>query len=145
MSLYLSYLPSSPYYIGHTLFIELDTLVLRRDSYPGSATLQNDLQMATEDLDIFCRDEQFQPITYNHSCTDNVQKDRQEPLKKMVRQAMSDSAAEDRNGKLHVSNIQFDAAKLLSSLQSHINVDMDTKAYAEALSGLDAYCKCLTC
>lgn len=107
----------------------------------ASAKLQDNLQKAMDELDRLCRDERFQPITYNHYYTDNVQKDRQESLKKMVKQAMSDSAAEDWNGKLHVSNNQFDAAKLLSSLQSRINVDMDAQACSEALSGLCAYYK----
>ena len=38
----------------------------------------------------------------------------------------------------HVSNNNFDAAELLSALQSRIIVDMDEQACVEALSGLRA-------
>jgi hypothetical protein len=62
-------------------------------------------------------------------------------LKKMIGKAMNDSAAQDWNGKLHVSNNNFDAAKLLSSLQSRIVVNMVSQACAEALSGLYALYK----
>jgi hypothetical protein len=59
----------------------------------------------------------------------------------MIGKAMNDNAAQGWSGKLHVSNNNFDAAKLLSSLQSRIVVDMDAQACAEALSGLNAYYK----
>ena len=105
------------------------------------ATLQTNLGAAAEELDRLCRDERLQPITYNHYYTDNVQNARQGDLKKMIGKLMNDSAAQDWNGKLHVSNNNFDAAKLLLALQSRIIVDMDAQACAEALSGLNAYYK----
>jgi hypothetical protein len=118
-----------------------DERVRAEISESASATLQKNVQKATKELESLCGDERLQPITYNHYYTDNVQNDRQESLKKMLRKAMNDSAAQDWNGKLHVSNNNFDANKLLSSLQSRINVDMDAQACAEALSGLYAYYK----
>lgn len=107
----------------------------------ASVTLQKHLQAAKAELERICRDEQLQPITYNHYYTDNIQNARQEALRKMLQKAMNETAAQDWNGKLHVSNNNFDAAKLLSSLQSRIIVDMDVQACAEALSGLRAYYK----
>jgi hypothetical protein len=118
-----------------------DERVRDQISESASATLQENVQMAIKELENLCSDERLQPITYNHYYTDNVQNDRQESLKKMLRKAMNDSATQDWNGKLHVSNNNFDANKLLSSLQSRINVDMDAQACAEALSGLYAYYK----
>ncbi len=106
-----------------------------------STILQTRMHTAQEELDRLCRDEQLQPITYNHYYTDNIQNARQEALRRMVRKAMNESASQDWNGKLHVSNNNFDAAKLLSSLQNRIIVDMDAQASAEALSGLYAYYK----
>lgn len=103
--------------------------------------LQANLQTAKGELRRLCRDEQLQPITYNHYYTDNIQNARQGDLKRMIGKAMNDSAAQDWNGKLHVSNNNFDAAKLLASLQSRIVVDMDAQACTEALSGLYAYYK----
>lgn len=51
---------------------------------------------------------------------------------------MNETTTQNWNGKLHVSNNSFDAAKLISSLQNRIIVDMDAQATAEALSGLYA-------
>jgi hypothetical protein len=59
----------------------------------------------------------------------------------MVRKGMNETTTQDWNGKLHVSNNNFDAAKLLSALQNRIIVNMDAQASAEALSGLYAYYK----
>ena len=107
----------------------------------ASATLRAHVEGAKKELDKLCRDEQIQPITYNHYYTDNIQNARQEALRKLLKKAMNETASQDWNGKLHVSNNTFDAAKLLSSLQSRIIVDMDAQACAEALSGLNAYYK----
>jgi hypothetical protein len=98
-------------------------------------------RVVIEDLERLCRDERLQPITCNHYYTNNIQNARQGDLKKMIGKAMNDSAAQDWNGKLHVSNNNFDAAKLLSSLQSRIVVNMVSQACAEALSGLYALYK----
>lgn len=97
--------------------------------------------MAVDELDRLCHDEQLQLITYNHYYTDNIQNERQEDLRRMLRKAMNETSTQDWNRKLHVSNNTLDAAKLLSSLQSRINVNMDAQACAEALSGLYAYYK----
>jgi polysaccharide deacetylase 2 family uncharacterized protein YibQ len=86
-------------------------------------------------------DEKLQPITYNHYYTDNIQKARQESLKKSIHQAMRGVINDDFNGKLHVSNTLSDMDKLLASLQRRVIVNMDDQACAEALAGLNSYYK----
>jgi len=103
--------------------------------------LQGNLQAAKQELRRLCEDEKLQPITYNHYYTDNIQKARQENMRNILKKAMNETTAQDWNGKLHISNNSFDSAKLLSSLQNRIIVDMDAQACTEALSSLDAYYK----
>lgn len=105
------------------------------------ASLQKNIQAAKQELEVLCEDEKLQPITYNHYYTDNIQKARQEAMRNMLKKAMDETTAQDWNGRVHISNSSFDAAKLLSSLQTRIIVDMDAQACAEALSSLHAYYK----
>ena len=104
-------------------------------------SLQKNMQAAKDELEKLCHDEKLQPITYNHYYTDNIQNARQEATKRIIKKAMNETTTQDWNGKLHVSNTTWDAAKLLSSLQNRITVNMDGQACAEALSGLQAYYK----
>ncbi len=103
--------------------------------------LESCKENAEAELQRIIDDEKFQPITYNHYYTDNIQKARQGSLKTVINDAMKSVASEDRNGKFHVSNIQVDFDKLLSSLQNRVVVDMDDQACSEAQAGLTAYYK----
>lgn len=122
-------------------YVIRDERVRGEVSEAASAALQGNIQAAKDELDRLCHDEQLQPITYNHYYTDNIQNARQEALKKMVKKAMNETTTQDWNGKLHVSNNNFDAQRLLVALQNRIVVDMDAQACSEALSGLQAYYK----
>jgi hypothetical protein len=42
---------------------------------------------------------------------------------------------------MHISNIQIDMDRFLAALQQRVQVNMTEQAYAEALSGLQAYDK----
>lgn len=106
-----------------------------------SISLRQSSKTAMEELEKLRQDERQQPITYNHYYTDNVQNSRQESTRRLLRKAMDDTRAHDRNGKLHVSNNAPDAEKLLNSLQRRIIVNMDEQACTEALAGLSAYYK----
>jgi hypothetical protein len=106
-----------------------------------SISLRRSSQTATEELEKLRQDERQQPITYNHYYTDNVQNSRQESTRRLLRKAMDDTRAHDRNGKLHVSNNALDAERLLNSLQRRIIVNIDDQACTEALAGLSAYYK----
>ncbi|RFU28102.1 hypothetical protein B7463_g8219, partial [Scytalidium lignicola] len=106
-----------------------------------TVSLQSYKEIADKELENIWQDEQRQPITYNHYYTDNVQNARHDSLRKLLKKAMAETAAQDRNGKFHVSNNAMDAEKLLASLQRCIIIDMDGQACAEALAGLSAYYK----
>jgi predicted urease superfamily metal-dependent hydrolase len=121
--------------------ITQDELVLMEILEITTFSLQENMQAAKDELDKLCHDEKLQPITYNHYYTDNIQNARQDATKKMIRKAMNETTTQDWNGKLHISNTTWDAAKLLASLQSRVTVNMDGQACAEALSGLHAYYK----
>ena len=103
--------------------------------------LRESKQNAEAELRKLCEDEKQQPITYNHYYTDNVQKARLESTQNLIRKAMVEVTTQDWNGKLHVSNNNVDAEKLVASLQKRIIVDMDAQACTEALAGLLAYYK----
>jgi len=111
---------------------EVVTLSLRKNAQAGKA-----------ELALLLRDEQQQPITYNHYYTDNIQRARQDSTKSAIEKVMADANAVCRgpDGKLHNSNDSVDGEKLLAALQQKINVDMDNQACEEALAGLDAYYK----
>ncbi|KAH8804419.1 interferon-induced GTP-binding protein Mx2 [Xylogone sp. PMI_703] len=104
-----------------------------------TASLQSHKEIADKELENLWQDEQRQPITYNHYYTDNVQNARHKSLRDLLKRAMTETTAQDWNGKLHVSNNALDAEKLLASLQRRIVVDMDGQACTEALAGLSAY------
>uniref|UniRef100_L7IQ43 Interferon-induced GTP-binding protein Mx2 n=1 Tax=Pyricularia oryzae (strain P131) TaxID=1143193 RepID=L7IQ43_PYRO1 len=96
---------------------------------------------ALMELDKLRKDEQRQPITYNHYYTDNIQKSRHGFLREAVEGAIKETASSDYHGKLHVSNIPMDIEKFLEAMKRKVNVDMDDQACAEALAGLEAYYK----
>ena len=104
-----------------------------------SFSLQKSKQAAEQELEKLHRDEQQQPITYNHYYTDNVQNARQDLTRTLIKKAMDETKSQDWNGKFHVSNNVIDAEKLLASLQKRIVVNMDSQACAEASAGLTAY------
>ncbi len=103
--------------------------------------LQTSRQNAEEELRKLCGDERQQPITYNHYYNDNVQKTRLDSIQNMINNAMNQANANEWNGRLHISNNNVDAERLLASLQKRVVVDMDKQACAEALAGLSAYYK----
>lgn len=115
--------------------------VRREISVLTSLGLDEGAQLAREELGKIVADEKLQPITYNHYYTDNIQKARQDSLKKSIQQVMRGVIDDDFNGKLHVSNTLPDMDRLLASLQKRVVVNMDDQACAEALAGLNAYYK----
>ncbi|KAI6608869.1 hypothetical protein MCOR14_012096 [Pyricularia oryzae] len=96
---------------------------------------------ALMELDKLKKDEQRQPITYNHYYTDNIQKSRHGFLREAVEGAIKNTASSDYYGKLHVSNIPMDIEKFLEAMKRKVNVDMDDQACAESMAGLEAYYK----
>lgn len=106
-----------------------------------TSALECNKTLADKELQRLVEDEMRQPITYNHYYTDNIQKARQDSLKKAIQTAMKGAVDEDWNGKFHISNTPIDSEKLLASLQRRIIVNMDDQACAEALTGLNAYYK----
>ncbi|KAL4863060.1 P-loop containing nucleoside triphosphate hydrolase protein [Aspergillus spectabilis] len=90
---------------------------------------------ALAELDKLMEDERRGPLTYNHYYTDNIQKSRLDAQKSAVRNVVSLVAKQDRDGKLHISNI------IEKSLESWIEVSMDEQARNDALTQLNAYYK----
>ncbi|KAK3700512.1 hypothetical protein LTR37_015913 [Vermiconidia calcicola] len=103
--------------------------------------LANYMSNAEAELATLLDDENQQPITYNHYYTDNVQKSRQADARKLISDIMQETAADEWNGALHISNNGVDVKKLINALQQRVEVDMDEQACTEARAGLDAYCK----
>lgn len=110
-----------------------------------TAALDARKQRAYEELDRLWRDERRAPMTYNHYYTDNIQKARDQLAQATLKAAMTAATEHDYNGKMHVSNTALELQKLLSSIQSHVNVDMDKQACSEARLALDAYYKVWPC
>ncbi|KAH9427484.1 hypothetical protein MCOR02_012115 [Pyricularia oryzae] len=96
---------------------------------------------ALMEFDKLKKDEQRQPITYNHYYIDNIQKSRHGFLREAVEGAIKNTASSDYHGKLHVSNIPMDIEKFLEAMKRKVNVDMDDQACAESMAGLEAYYK----
>jgi hypothetical protein len=94
-----------------------------------------------EELSKLIEDERRSPLTYNHYYTDNIQKARLDTQKTAVKNAVSLVASEDWHGKLHISNVQNDIDRFVSSIGSRITVDMDKQACHEAKTELDSYYK----
>lgn len=115
--------------------------VRREVSVLTSSGLDERARLASQELVKIIADEKLQPITYNHYYTDNIQKARQDSLRKSIQQVMRGVIDDDFNGKLHVSNTVPDMDKLLASLQRKVIVNMDDQACAEALAGLNGYYK----
>ena len=96
---------------------------------------------AMNELEQLCEDERQQPITYNHYYTDNIQRSRQDSLRKFIRTAVNDTNKDEWGGKMHISNNIVDAQKLTEGLQRRVEVNMTAQACVEALDGLAAYYK----
>jgi hypothetical protein len=96
---------------------------------------------AEEELRRIFDDEKQHPQTYNHYYTDNIQKDRLQSTRTMIEKLMKEVSKQEWGGRLHISNNSVDADRLLSALQSRINVDMTAQGCEEALTDLKAYYK----
>ncbi|KAK2744018.1 hypothetical protein FQN57_004471 [Myotisia sp. PD_48] len=101
--------------------------------------LQKSFKAASAELKAISEDEQFQPITYNHYFTDNVQKARQDGTKQILESAFNATTADWHN--MHINNAPQDRDRLLTALQSNVEVDMDEQTCEEAKIALDAYYK----
>jgi hypothetical protein len=131
-----------------TAFVEMALLrVIREDNVRReisaftSSGLEEGAHLASQELQRIIADEKLQPITYNHYYTDNIQKARQDSLRKSIQKVMRGVIDDDFHGKLHVSNTITDVDKLLASLERKVIVDMDDQACTEALASLNAYYK----
>ncbi|KAI1915898.1 hypothetical protein LOZ65_005351 [Ophidiomyces ophidiicola] len=99
-----------------------------------NSRLRVNLDDALDELEKICRDEKFQPITYNHYFTDNIQRIRNQGLKEAVAEAFNEI-------KWTSTHPHIDKAKILSEAQNAIIVDMNEQTCQEATAALDAYCK----
>lgn len=106
--------------------------------------LDASLEKARDELRSILSDEDAQPITYNHYYTDNIQNARADAARRSLQVFMDHAIANERNGKLHVSNTQVDLQKLCSSLKNRVVVDMTEQACEESLAALNAYYKVRT-
>ncbi|KAJ6439095.1 dynamin GTPase [Purpureocillium lavendulum] len=98
-------------------------------------------QLALKELRHLVEDERRDPLTYNHYYTDNVQHARRDAQRTAVENAVKRVAAQDWNGKLHISNIQDDMDRFMSAIGSKIIVNMDDQSCSEASTQLHAYYK----
>lgn len=98
-------------------------------------------ERAFEELEQLWKDEQTQPITYNHYYANNIQKARHSFEMDAIQKALHAAVHDDWNGKLHISNNSNDLARLMSALQTRVTVNMDDRACKEALEGMEAYYK----
>ncbi|POR34376.1 Interferon-induced GTP-binding protein Mx-like protein, partial [Tolypocladium paradoxum] len=103
--------------------------------------LENTEQLALQELANLIEDERRSPLTYNHYYTDNVPNSRLDNQRTAVENAIRPVTAQDWNGKLHISNNQYDVEKFMSAIGSKITVDMDEQTCNEAMTQLDAYYK----
>lgn len=105
-------------------------------------SLSNNFKTASSELQKLCDDEKFQPMTYNHDYTDNVQSSRNEPLKQVV-EKIKDALPGGGiwNVKNNKENHALDPQKILAPVEGHLTVDMDQHACQEAATALDAYYK----
>jgi predicted nucleotidyltransferase len=98
------------------------------------SALKNNLVAAMEELRKICEDEKFQPLTYNHYFTDNIQKDRLQDVREDIKKAIHDN----NTGQNHSDLKQ----ELKNVITGHLNeVDMRKQACKEAQSALNAYYK----
>lgn len=105
------------------------------------------LEDALDELNKICQDEKMQPITYNHYFTDNIQKARQDSMKKEIEKMVN--ASMHSLGVLGRTHEAGDAPNrptlnrtaLLSSLQSQVEVDMDQNTCDGASAALSSYYK----
>ncbi|KIW36744.1 uncharacterized protein PV06_11040 [Exophiala oligosperma] len=103
--------------------------------------LQENMSNATEELQKLWQDEQYQPITYNHYFTDNIQKSREQITKNALKDAVVETKEHDWHGKMHISNVQLEMDRFIACLQQRVQVNMTEQACDEALWGLRAYYK----
>ena len=116
--------------------LKIENHVLEEIGEGMNAKLHDSKRRAEEELGKLCRDEQEQPITYNHYYTDNVQKSRVDYLREAVDQTKFATNSETFSQGSNVAVATFSAA-----LQKRLIVDMDEQACSEALAGLNAYYK----
>ncbi|TLD04383.1 uncharacterized protein PgNI_12228, partial [Pyricularia grisea] len=95
-----------------------------------SQCMEDAVNDAFMELDKLKKDEQRQPITYNHYYIDNIQKSRHGFLREAVEGAIRETASSDYHGKLHVSNIPMDIEKFLEAMKRKVNVDRTTRHVA---------------
>lgn len=110
------------------------------------APKQKMLEDALEELDKICQDEKMQPITYNHYFTDNIQKARQDSMKKQIEKMVDASIVSlgllrAQEAKDTPNRTKIDRATLSSSLQSQVEVNMDQNTCDEASVALSSYYK----
>ncbi|THC87246.1 hypothetical protein EYZ11_013308 [Aspergillus tanneri] len=119
-----------------------DTDVWETISRSISATLDENVKGAFNELDKLLEDEAGSPITYNHYYTDNVEKARNDRSKKDLGTSLDNAINEDWKGRFHVSNSSYEISRLATSLQNHrVIVDMEERACSEAQTDLGAYYK----
>lgn len=107
-----------------------------------TATLDENVKCAFNELEKLLDDEAGCPITYNHYYTDNIQKARNNRSKQDLGTSLHNVINEDWNGQFHVNNSSVDISRLVASLQNHgVIVDMEARACNEAEIDLDAYYK----
>jgi hypothetical protein len=96
--------------------------------------LKNNIAAAMEELRKICEDEKFQPLTYNHYFTDNIQKDRLQDVREYIEKARLDNNPGQDQSCLK--------QKLKNVITDHLaEVDMRKQACKEAQSALNAYYK----
>lgn len=107
-----------------------------------TATLDENVRGAFNELNKLLEDEAGSPITYNHYYTDNIQKARNNRFKQDLGTSLNDAINKDWNNRFHVSNSPDEISRLVTSLQNHgVIVDMEKRACSEAQTDLDAYYK----
>ena len=103
--------------------------------------VDNARKSAFAELGKLVDDERRAPLTYNHYYTDNIQKSRLGGQQAALKRAVEQFAEQDRNGKMHISNIASEIEGFVSSIGTRILVDMDEQACYDAMTQLDAYYK----
>jgi hypothetical protein len=95
---------------------------------------------AHEELERLLEDERSHPITYNHYYTDNIQKHREDSLKKALKRALyQDNGVHHTSASVHLTTQTV--ANIISKVRSDCMADMDKQACREALEGMKAYYK----
>ena len=107
-----------------------------------TATLDENVRGALNELNKLLEDEAGFPITYNHYYTDNIQKARNNRSRQDLETSLNNTISKDWNNRFHVSNSPDEISRLVTSLHNHgVIVDMEERACSEAQTDLDAYYK----